>query len=356
LAEKLRGLTRLCNPKALGARTPETLLSFLAEPRMCADTAFALKAVMASRYSLLFTALFVALLAPAGARAQAPNSHLISPDRLSQVSPHVWVIKGFPNIGIVVGKDATLVVDTGLGTRNGKIVADTARRLSPNGQKLYLTTTHYHAEHASGDGGFPPGTVVVRPRPQQEEMEAEGQKLMDLFSSRSEEDRALLADAHINPANILFDGSYQLDLGGGVNAQLFWFGGAHTKGDELILVAPDSVLFSGDVVQNKTGPYFYCDDCTPRSWLAVLNQVARLSPSIVVPDHSDVGDGTLIAQERDMMAYLASRIAALKASGASAEQASATLTAEVKEKYPGWGGFTHLDQAVQHVYGVTAAP
>jgi len=40
----------------------------------------------------------------------------------------------------------------------------------------------------------------VRPRPQQEEMEAEGQKLIDLFSSRSQQDRDLLQGVRINPA------------------------------------------------------------------------------------------------------------------------------------------------------------
>lgn len=289
------------------------------------------------------------LVTPLAASAQ-PNSRLLSPDNVSQVSPHVWMIKGFPNIGIVVGTKATLAIDTGLGTRNGKIVAGVAQRLSPKGQKLYLTTTHYHAEHAAGDGGFPDGTIVIRPRIQQQELEAEGQKLIDLFSSRSPEDKELLADARINQANILFDGSYRLDLGG-VNVELDWFGGAHTKGDELVLVQPDSVLFSGDVVQNKAGPYFYCADCTPQTWLAVLNQVVKLNPRIVIPDHSPPGDGSLIAQERDVMAWLNSRIATLKASGATADQATQTLNAEAKDKYPGWTGFTHMDLAVAHSFG-----
>jgi glyoxylase-like metal-dependent hydrolase (beta-lactamase superfamily II) len=296
-------------------------------------------------------ALFLLLMMSMAASAQ-PNSRLLSPDNVAQVSPHVWMIKGFPNIGIVVGTRATLVIDTGLGTKNGQVVAGVARRLSPKGQKLYLTTTHYHAEHAAGDGGFPQGTIVIRSNIQQQELEAEGQKLIDLFSSRSPEDKELLADARINSPNILFDGSYQLDLGG-VGARLLWFGGAHTKGDELIMVDPDSVLFSGDVVQNKAGPYFYCADCTPRTWLAVLNQMADLNPRIVVPDHSPAGDGSLIAQERDLMAFLQSRIAALKAAGDTQDQATQTLTAEVKDKYPGWTGFNHIDLAVAHSY---AAP
>ena len=304
------------------------------------------RAVMSYLRELAFS---LVLLTPVAASAQ-PNSRLLSADNVSQVSPHVWMIKGFPNIGIIVGDKATLVVDTGLGTKNGQVVAGVAKRLSTKGQKLYLTTTHYHAEHAAGDGGFPPGTVVIRPNIQQAELEAEGQKLIDLFSSRSPEDKELLADARINPANILFDGSYQLDLGG-VSAELDWFGGAHTKGDELILVQPDSVLFSGDVVQNKAGPYFYCGDCTPQTWLAVLNQVAELNPKIVVPDHSPPGDGSLITQERDMMAWLSARVAALKAGGATADQATQTLTAEFKAKYPDWTNTNHMDLAVAHSFG-----
>jgi hypothetical protein len=104
------------------------------------------------------------------------------------------------------------------------------------------------------------------------------------------------------------------------------------------------------VVQNKAGPYFYCDDCTPQKWLAVLDQTAKLKPRIIVPDHSDVGDGSLIAQEHDMIAFLLARIQALKAAGDSQDQATWTLTTEVHDKYPGWTGFTYLDPVVQKVY------
>jgi len=279
----------------------------------------------------------------------AANDHLLSPDNPARVSAHSWMIKGFPNIGIVVGKRATLVVDTGLGTRNGQIVANAALGLSGKGQKLYLTTTHYHAEHASGDAGFPPGTIVIRPRVQQAEMEAEGQKLMDLFSSRSEQDKELLQGVQIKSADVLFDRSYSLDLGD-VSVKLYWFGPAHTKGDELILVEPDNVLFSGDVIQNKVGPYFYCSECTPRTWLGVVNQVERLHPQIVVPDHSPPGDGSLIASERDFLANLQARADALKSEGKSASDAGVILAAEFAAKYQGWTGLNHIREAVRRAY------
>jgi hypothetical protein len=53
-----------------------------------------------------------------------------------KVSDHDRQIVGWPNIGIVVGEKATLVVDTGLGPRNGATVAKVAKRLAPH-NKLY---------------------------------------------------------------------------------------------------------------------------------------------------------------------------------------------------------------------------
>ena len=50
----------------------------------------------------------------------------------TKVSDHVWAIMGFPNIAIIVGSRATLVVDTGLGPRNGATVARVAGKSIPS--------------------------------------------------------------------------------------------------------------------------------------------------------------------------------------------------------------------------------
>src|SRR5580765_5591531 len=91
-------------------------------------------------------------------------------ENTTKISDHVWAIMGFPNIAIVVGSRATLIVDTGLGPKNGATAARVAGRLAPN-TKLFLTTTHFHPEHASGEPGFPPGTILIRDAVQQQEME-----------------------------------------------------------------------------------------------------------------------------------------------------------------------------------------
>jgi glyoxylase-like metal-dependent hydrolase (beta-lactamase superfamily II) len=293
-------------------------------------------------------ALFVLL--NTAAYAQYSFNADLSADETVKVSPHVWMIKGFPNIGIIVGEKATLVVDTGMGPKNGAYVAQTALKLSPQGAKLYLTTTHYHPEHASGDVGFPAGTIVILPRVQQQELEAEGQSIIDLFSKRSELNRSLLEGAKIKPADVLFDNTYTLELGGGVQARLLWFGTAHTKGDEVVLADPDSVLITGDVVQNKTGPAFACAECTPKKWLAVLDQIIPLNAKIVMPDHSPPGDGSLVKTEEDFMRDLVTRLQVLKAQGTSADDAKKILVAEFQAKYPDWVNMNGIPAVVEKGY------
>jgi glyoxylase-like metal-dependent hydrolase (beta-lactamase superfamily II) len=251
-----------------------------------------------------------------------------------KISDHVWAIMGFPNVAIVVGSRATLVVDTGLGPRNGATIARVASKLSGN-RKLFLTTTHFHPEHAAGDNGFPADTILIRDAVQQQEMEKHGTEMVEMFSGRSPQNKELLADVKLRTPDVLFEAEAKVDLGG-VTARLLWFGGAHTKGDELTLVEPDGTLISGDVVQNKVVPNIFGDGGTPSSWLNVLDKLSALNVQHVLPDHSAPGDGSLIAKERAFIAELQTRALALKLKGVSMDDAGKQLSAEFKTKYPDW--------------------
>jgi glyoxylase-like metal-dependent hydrolase (beta-lactamase superfamily II) len=281
---------------------------------------------------------------------QPINTNPVLPENaVEQVSAHVYVIKGFPNIGIIVGQKATLVVDTGLGRRNGEVVARAARRASTHAQRLYLTTTHFHPEHASGQIGFPPDTIVIRNRVQQAELDADGNRMIGLFASGSAQMKSLLEGATVGKADILFDRAAEIDLGG-VHARLLYFGAAHTRGDELTFVPEDSVLIPGDVVQNEVSPNFTCATCNPRSWIAVLDEVAKLHPQIIIPDHGGFGGESLIGQDRAFLADLQARASALKAQGVPVAQAGRQLQTEFTHKYPGWQTLQNLPRSVQQVY------
>jgi glyoxylase-like metal-dependent hydrolase (beta-lactamase superfamily II) len=279
---------------------------------------------------------FAALLAACFASTPlfAQNNPVLGEDAV-KVSEHVWAIMGWPNIGIVVGSRATLVVDTGLGPRNGATIARVAAKLAPGNQKLFLTTTHFHPEHAAGEAGFPAGTILIRDAVQQHEMELHGQEMVTMFAGRSPQQKELLTNASLRTPDVLFDAEGAVDLGG-VTARLLWFGGAHTKGDELTFVEPDRTLISGDVVQNKVVPNIFGDGGTPSSWLAVLDKVSALHALHVLPDHSAPGDGSMVELERKFIADLRDSAVRLKSQGVSAEDAGKQLAVEFKAKYADW--------------------
>jgi glyoxylase-like metal-dependent hydrolase (beta-lactamase superfamily II) len=296
------------------------------------------------RTSALLT---LSLLAAAIAAAQN-NMPLIDENGTTRVSDHVWAIVGWPNIAIVVGNRATLVVDSGLGPRNGATIMRVVKKVS-TAQKLYLTTTHFHVEHTAGEAGFPADTILIRPAAQQEEVEKSVDGMIARFSTMSPQNRELLAGVKLRAPDMVFDTEIKLDLGG-VTARLMSPGAAHTKGDELIFVEPDSTLIPGDVVQDKLVPRVNRGEGSPKGWLAVLDKIEQLKPRSIIPDHGNLGDVSLIAKERAFILDLQSRALALKRQGVPVGDAGKQLMAEFKSKYPDWQSMDLVVGFVERVY------
>jgi glyoxylase-like metal-dependent hydrolase (beta-lactamase superfamily II) len=278
----------------------------------------------------------------------AAQTNPVLPEAVTKVSDHVYAIVGWPNIGIVVGSRGTLLVDTGLGPRNGATIVRQVEKLA-KGPNLYLTTTHFHAEHSSGAQAFPPRTVLIRPAVQQEEMDRSNVQFLDMFRGRSPQFKELLDGVVTRDTDIIFDRELKLDLGG-VTARLMWLGGGHTKGDELIMVEPDSALISGDIVENKLVPSMPNDDSSVKGWLALLEKIEAMHPRHVVPDHGQLGDGSLVAQERAFLLDLQSRATAMKREGKTADEATVRITEEFRAKYPGWESLNAIGNVVKHVW------
>jgi glyoxylase-like metal-dependent hydrolase (beta-lactamase superfamily II) len=300
-------------------------------------------------------ALWLGLITAPAALAQQPGQPARQPDNVvlregatRQLSPHVFVIYGNPNIAIVVGTRASLVVDTGLGRRNGAFIADEAAKLTRT-TRLFLTTTHAHPEHSSGQDGFPPDTIVIRPKAQQQDLDENGVDSIEAFRSRNATNRELLAGAQVGKSDILFDDELTVDLGDAA-ARLLWFGPAHSNGDTLAFIEPDGVLVSGDVVQNKAGIGLSGSHSTLKSWIAVVDKVAALKPALILPDHSLPGGGELIAEQRGFLVDLEQSIQALKRQGKSAEEAARQIGNDFQSRYAGWTRLNFLERSVIAAY------
>ena len=290
--------------------------------------------------------------APMGHNQSQP-APLVQENKTIKVSEHVYAIPDgrvnlVPNIGIIVGTRATMVVDAGMGPRNGQTVMREVAKVSKN-TDLYFTTTHFHPEHMTGVQAFPANTIVIRPEVQQEEVEKKQPEFIQNFSRRTADLKALLQDVKPRPPDILFDHEAKIDLGG-ITVRLQWLGPAHTRGDNFVFVEQDGVLFTGDAVINRFFPIFPDADASGKNWLSILDQLDELHPRTIVPGHGEVGDASLIGIERTYLKAIQSRVEALKAQGKSAEESEKLLSTEFRAKYPDWDNPGWIGDAAKRFY------
>jgi glyoxylase-like metal-dependent hydrolase (beta-lactamase superfamily II) len=290
--------------------------------------------------------------APLGHNQSQP-APLVQENKTIKVSEHVYVIPDgrvnlVPNIGIIVGSRATLVVDAGMGPRNGQTVLRELAKVSKN-TDLYFTTTHFHPEHMTGVQAFPANTIIIRPEAQQEEVDRKQPEFIQNFSKRTADLKALLQDVKPRPPDILFDHEAKLDLGG-LTVRLVWLGPAHTRGDCFVFVEQDGVLFTGDAVINRFFPIFPDADASGKNWLSILDQLDEFHPRIIVPGHGEVGDASLINTERTYLKSLQARVVELKAQGKSAEETEKLLSVEFRAKYPDWENPGWIGDAAKRFY------
>jgi glyoxylase-like metal-dependent hydrolase (beta-lactamase superfamily II) len=294
------------------------------------------------------------LLAPAALCAQTAPPY-VQGGKTAKVSAHIWVIPDgrvnlVPNIGIVVGTAATLVIDSGMGPRNGAVTLREVLNISRR-QQLYLTSTHFHPEHVSGFQAFPAAARLIRPAVQQQELMTESAPLVEMFSKISPAHAALLKAVTPRIPDITFGGFVELPLGG-VTVCLFTIKPAHTRGDNFVWVKEDDALFAGDVIINRFYPIVNEHGA---SWIEVLDELARLKPTIVVPGHGEVGGPELIARERGYLAFVQSRTSQLKTEGKSLAQTIAVLAPEIKAKYRDWENPEWVDPSIQRFYAEAPA-
>jgi glyoxylase-like metal-dependent hydrolase (beta-lactamase superfamily II) len=271
-----------------------------------------------------------------------------------RISDHVYVIPDelvpmVPNVGIVIGSRATLVVDPGMGIRSGQNILREVSKVS-RGNELYIVNTHFHPEHTTGEAAFPANAKVIRATAQQQDIEELGMQWVKNFASRSPAVADVLQGitGFRAPAET-FDKEKTLDLGG-VTVRLVRLGPGHTRGDTVFFVEKDKVLFSGDLVMSRLFPAFATPQSRADSWLASLDALDAFRAARLVPAHGEMADASIIGQYRDYLKALQARVAELKRAGKSADETGELLRTEFRARYPDWGQPLRILPSVSAIY------
>jgi glyoxylase-like metal-dependent hydrolase (beta-lactamase superfamily II) len=311
---------------------------------------------------MLRIAMFVASMAASslvlaqGSLTMAPGGEkhwpVVQEGKTVKISPHVYIIPDglvpqVPNVGIIVGSKATMVIDPGLGFLSGQAIAREVAKVSKN-SVVYVVNTHFHPEHTTGDVAFPTAKVI-RAKAQQQDVDEMGMKWVATFAGRSAAMAEILKDASFRKADELFDSEKTMDLGG-VRVRLIRLGPGHTRGDTVFFVENENVLFSGDLAMHNIFPAFATPQSSARTWITSLDAMDKLNAKQVIGAHGHKTDATIISSYRNFLQELQSRAGELKKQGVSAEDAGKQLTQEFKTKYPGWDQSVRVIPATAVVY------
>lgn len=210
----------------------------------------------------------------------------------NQVGEREWVRVEQPcdvNLGLIVGQERALVVDTGAGPRSAGRHLDAVRLITD--LPLLAVNTHHHHDHALGNHTFSTRgvTEVWGHKATIAELDSHGEVQRAKLAETTDEPEMLAASGPgtriIPPTHELADAPIDLDLGDHV-ATLMHLGRAHTSGD--LLVSSGGVLFAGDVVEEGGDPQF--EDAHPREWLKVLGKIIAIDDlyKCIVPGHGNM--------------------------------------------------------------------
>ena len=265
----------------------------------------------------------------------------ISFDKLSEHA-YAYTAEGDPNTGIVVGDDAVMVIDT---QATPVMAQDVIRRIRAVTDKpiKYVVLSHYHAVRVLGATAYAPEHVIA------------SQDTYDLIVERGEADmkseierfprlfRSVESVPGLTWPTLTFKGEMTLWLGK-LEVKIMQLGRGHTKGDTVVWLPQEKILFSGDLVEYEATPY--AGDAYFNDWPHTLDAIAALRPSKLVP-----GRGAALQTPDKVAAGLAATrgfISELFASIKQGVQAGKEMHAiyretyqQLKPKYGQWVIFDH---------------
>ena len=267
----------------------------------------------------------------------------VDPSSLSEIAKGVFVIGDrrvplVPNVGFVLGDDAVLVVDTGMGPANGARALEVARDLAGS-RPLTLTLTHFHPEHGFGAQAFKGVAKIIYNVVQRDELRRKGEAFLGMFRTFGPAVAAALEGTRIVEPDEVYDGpSATIDLGGR-SVELRAAGKAHTLGDQTVHVPDCGLVFTGDLAEERMFPifpWFPPDevDIDAANWARVLTTLSAEAPRVVVPGHGAQGGADIVRTVRDYMIDLGRRVKSCRDRQEDVESIVPALGPVVRSEYP----------------------
>jgi glyoxylase-like metal-dependent hydrolase (beta-lactamase superfamily II) len=211
---------------------------------------------------------------------------------LEKVSEHVYYVQGaagvatdnegfISNAAAIVTSEGVVVVDA-LGSPSLAERFLALLREVTDASVVMVILTHYHADHIYGLQVFKDlGAEVIAPGGFQDYLDTPiaaerlAERRISLYPWVNEDTRLVRPDRVITEDTVLTLGDTTLRIG--------YLGPAHSDGDLTVLVEPDRVLISGDIIFEGRVPFTGGADT--RHWLSVLEGLQQDGLTGLIPGH-----------------------------------------------------------------------
>ncbi|MGH7896522.1 MAG: MBL fold metallo-hydrolase [Candidatus Binatia bacterium] len=255
---------------------------------------------------------------------------------------YAFTTEGDPNSGVIVGDDAVMVVDARATPVLARELIDAIRRVTDKPIR-YVVLTHYHAVRVLGASAYGADHVVasqetfelIRERGEQD-FQSEAQRFPRLF-------RALDTVPGLTWPTITFDRAMTIWLGRR-EVQIRHPGRGHTKGDTVVWLPDERVLYSGDLVEYGATPY--AGDAYFRDWPQTLERLRALKPEKLVPGRGDAlttaaKSDEAISGTQEFVATLLEDVERSAKAGRSLKEAFDSVYSRLAPRCRSWAIFEH---------------
>lgn len=232
---------------------------------------------------------------------------------IKKVSEHVYYVEGIAgiatdnegfisNAGFIVTADGVVVFDS-LGTPSLAYKLVQKIKTVTNQPIKKVVVSHFHADHIYGLQVFEElGAEIIAPYGAQKYIRSDAAKerleerQFSLEPWVNENTRLVLPDTTISKST-----AFTL---GGLTFTINFMGKAHSDGDLTMLVEPDKVLFSGDIIFEGRIPFVGSADS--KKWLETLTRLETGGLAALVPGHGPASNNpaNTISLTRSYLAHL----------------------------------------------------
>ena len=202
----------------------------------------------------------------------------------AQLSAHCWAYtaEGDPNTGVIIGDDSVLICDALATPVMAQGLIAEIRKITDKPIK-HVVLSHYHAVRVLGASGYKSagmqeiiasqGTYEMIVERGVQDMQSEYERFPRLFQNFE-------SIPGLTWPTLVFSDEITLWMGK-LEVKIMHPGAGHTRGDTVVWVPSEQVLFSGDLVEAEAA--CYTGDAQLEEWPATLDVLAALGAQKLVP-------------------------------------------------------------------------